>query len=570
MSDPVDSRAERSVDFIREFVQEDLAAGRFAPPVITRFPPEPNGYLHIGHAKSIIINFGIARDFDGCCHLRFDDTNPMKEDREYIDAILDDVRWLGCDWGDHLYYASDVFGKMCDCAVQLIRAGKAYVCDLAADQVTAHRGTLTTPGRPSPSRDRSVEENLDLFARMRAGEFPDGAKTLRAKIDMAHPNLIMRDPVMFRIIHALHPHVGDAWCIYPTYDWAHGLEDSFEGVTHSICTLEFENHRPLYDWFLENLGLHHPRQIEFARLNLTYTVMSKRKLLELVKEKLVSGWDDPRLPTLRGMRRRGFPPEAIRDFCERIGVAKRDSVVDVQLLEHCVREELNVSAPRAMAILKPLRVVLVNYPEDQVEEFVAENLPGNAAFGTHVISFCRELWIERDDFREEAPKKFFRLAPGAEVRLKHAYIIRCEEVVKDTDGNVIEVRCSYDPTTRGGEAPAGKKIQGTLHWVSARHGVPAVIRVYDHLFTRPDPDAAEDYRSVINSASLDELEGFVEPMLGQVTPGARYQFLRQGYFCADPDSVPGRPVFNRTVTLKDSWAKIVLKSVENVVSSQTL
>ncbi|MDZ7268660.1 MAG: glutamine--tRNA ligase/YqeY domain fusion protein [candidate division KSB1 bacterium] len=546
-------------NFIRELIREDLRTNRFGGQVITRFPPEPNGYLHIGHAKAICIDFGMAKEFGGRCHLRFDDTNPTKEEQEYVDAITADVRWLGFDWGEHLYFASDYFEQLYDYAVQLIKAGKAYVDDLSTEEIRAYRGTLTEPGRNSPWRDRSVEENLDLFARMRAGEFPDGAKVLRAKIDMASPNLNLRDPVMYRIRHATHHRTGDKWCIYPMYDWAHGQSDSIEGITHSICTLEYEDHRPLYDWFLDALGIHHPQQIEFARLNLTYTVMSKRKLLQLVEQGHVSGWDDPRLPTLAGLRRRGFPPEAIRDFCERIGVAKSNSVVDVGLLEHCVREYLNRHAPRVMAVLRPLRVVITNYPEGRVEEMEAINNPEDPAAGTRRVPFTRVLYIERDDFREDPPRKFFRLAPGREVRLRYAYFITCTEVVKDpATGEIIELRCTYDPATRGGDSPDGRKVKGTIHWVSAAHARKVEVRLYDRLFLKENPDDNKDFLAQLNPNSLEVLKDcLVEPGLAQAAPGSRFQFERLGYFCVDTvDSRPGQPVFNRIVPLKDSWSKI--------------
>jgi len=554
------AETQKAVDFIREIILDDIRTNRFGGRVHTRFPPEPNGYLHIGHAKSICLNFGIAREFGGLCNLRFDDTNPTTEEEEYVKAIEEDVRWLGFDWGDRLYFASDYFEEMYRFAEQLIAKGLAYVDDQTADEIRESRGTLTEPGRDSPWRNRSVEENLDLFRRMRAGEFPDGSRVLRAKIDMAHPNLNMRDPVMYRILHARHHRTGDAWCIYPMYDWAHGLEDSIEGITHSICTLEFENHRPLYDWFLDQLGVHHPRQIEFARLNLTYTVLSKRRLLRLVQEGLVRGWDDPRMPTIRGLRRRGYTPEAIRNFCERIGVAKSDSLVDVALLEHCVREDLNRRAPRVMGVLRPLRVVITNYPEGLVEELDAINNPEDPTAGTRKVPFCREIYIERDDFMEEPPEKFYRLAPGREVRLRYAYFIKCTEVVKDPGGNVVELRCTYDPKTRGGNAPDGRKVRATLHWVSARHALKAEVRLYDRLFTRPDPDDVEegrDWLSNLNPNSMTVLQDCrLEPSLAHARPGDRYQFERLGYFCADPDGAPGRPVFNRTVVLKDEWAKI--------------
>jgi glutaminyl-tRNA synthetase len=547
-------------DFIRDLIDEDLKNGRYDR-VHTRFPPEPNGYLHIGHAKSICLNFGIAQDYNGLCNLRFDDTNPSKEEVEYVDSIQEDVRWLGFDWGDRLYYASDYFEQIYQWAEQLILAGKAYVCDLSADEVRAYRGTLTEPGRNSPYRDRTVEENLDLFRRMRAGEFPDGSRTLRAKIDMASPNLNLRDPVMYRILRATHHRTGDAWCIYPTYDWTHGQCDSIERITHSICTLEFENHRPLYDWCIDQLGIYHPRQIEFARLNLTYTLMSKRRLLELVKEGHVRGWDDPRMPTICGVRRRGYTPEALRNFCRRIGVAKFDSVVDIQLLEFCLREDLNRHAPRAMAVLRPLKVVIENYPAGQTEELEAVNNPEDAAMGTRRVPFGRELYIERDDFREDPPKKYFRLAPGREVRLRWAYFIKCHEAIKDPQtGEVVELRCTYDPETRGGNAPDGRKVKATIHWVSAAHAVRAEVRLYDHLFRTADPydlPPGGDWRQNLNPNSLEVLsECYLEPSLGQAVAGERFQFERLGYFAVDPDSRPGALVFNRTVTLVDTWAKI--------------
>jgi len=548
------------VDFIRVAIRDDLASGRFDR-VQTRFPPEPNGYLHIGHAKAVTIDFGNAAEFGGLCNLRFDDTNPAKEETEYVDAIKEDIRWLGYDWGDREYYASGYFEQLYAWAEELIQRGKAYVCDLSGDQVREYRGTLTAPGRPSPYRDRAVEENLDLFRGMRAGEFPDGSRTLRAKIDMASPNVNLRDPVMYRILRATHHRTGDAWCIYPMYDWAHGQSDSIEGITHSLCDLAYEAHRPLYDWFLDALGVHHPRQIEFARLNLTYTVLSKRVLRRLVEQGIVTGWNDPRMPTLSGLRRRGYTPAAIRAFCDRIGVAKRDSRVEVELLEHALREDLNRRAPRAMAVLRPLKVVIENYPEGKVEWVEAENNPEDPSAGSRKLPFSRTLWIERDDFREEAPKKFFRLAPGREVRLKHAYFIRCERVVKNEAGEVVELRCTYDPATGSGEAPDGRKVPGTLHWVSAEHALPTEVRLYDRLFTRPDPmDADEeggDFRAHLNPSSLETLRGCqLEPGLAQAAPGSIFQFLRLGYFCQDPDSTPERPVYNRTVTLRDTWAKI--------------
>ncbi|MBU0638780.1 MAG: glutamine--tRNA ligase/YqeY domain fusion protein [Planctomycetes bacterium] len=561
-------------DFIRDIIDEDNRSGKWGGRVQTRFPPEPNGYLHIGHAKSICLNFGIAADYAGKCNLRFDDTNPIKEEQEYIDSIVADVHWLGFDWQDRLLYSSDYFEQMYEWALDLVKKSKAYVCDLNAEQTREYRGTLTKPGRDSPFRERGVEENLDLFERMRGGEFPDGSRTLRANIDMAHPNLNMRDPVMYRILHAPHPHAGDKWCIYPMYDWAHGLEDSIEGITHSICTLEFENHRPLYDWFIRAINegrpepIAHPQQIEFARLNLNYTVMSKRKLLTLVKEGHVSGWDDPRMPTVSGLRRRGYTPEAIRNFCDRIGVAKNDSVIDIALLEHCLREDLNKRAPRVMAVLRPLRVVIDNYPEDQVEELDAVNNPEDPSAGTRKVPFSRVLYIERDDFMEDPPRKFFRLAPGREVRLRYAYFIRCVEVVKDEQtGEVIELHCTYDPATRGGDAPDGRKVKATLHWLSATHALPAEVRLYDHLFTKADPDdvpEGQDFRANLNPGSLEVLERcWIEP--NWATPGGpswtdgiqRVQFERLGYFCVDNrDLTPAALVFNRTVTLRDTWAKI--------------
>ncbi|MBW1922914.1 MAG: glutamine--tRNA ligase/YqeY domain fusion protein [Deltaproteobacteria bacterium] len=549
-------------NFIRSIIEEDLRTGRWEGRVHTRFPPEPNGFLHIGHAKSICLNFGIAADYNGLCNLRFDDTNPLKEEQTYIDAIMEDVRWLGFDWGDRLYYASDYFEQLYEYALKLIRDGKAYVDDLSAEQIRQYRGTLKEPGRESPYRNRSVEENLDLFERMRAGEFEEGSKVLRARIDMAAPNLNLRDPVMYRVLYATHPRTGDRWCIYPTYDFTHGQSDSIEGITHSLCTLEFEDHRPLYDWFLDNLEIYHPRQIEFARLNLTRTVMSKRKLLRLVEEGHVSGWDDPRMPTLSGLRRRGYTPESIRNFCERIGISKKDSTVDIAFLEHCVREDLNRRAPRVMAVLRPLRVVLENYPEDRVEELEAVNNPEDEAMGTRKVPFSKVLYIERDDFMEEPPKKFYRLAPGREVRLRYAYYVKCNDVIKDENtGQVVELRCTYDPETRGGWAPDGRKVKATLHWVSARHALSAEVRLYDHLFASDHPEEAADgtdFGSVLNPDSLETLTDCkLEPSLESAKPGDRLQFERLGYFCVDPlDSRPGRLVFNRTVTLRDTWAKI--------------
>ena len=551
-------------DFIRDIIREDLRAGKNDGRVVTRFPPEPNGYLHIGHAKSICINFGIALENEGgICHLRFDDTNPSKENIEYIESIKSDIRWLGFDWGKHLYYASDYFEKLYEYAVQLIKDGKAYVCSLSTDQIREYRGTLTEPGKNSPYRTRSVEENLDLFERMRAGEFEDGSHVLRAKIDMTSPNLNMRDPVLYRIRHESHHRTHDKWCIYPTYDFAHCLSDSIEGITHSICTLEFENNRPLYDWILDQLNVDcHPQQIEFARLNLSYTVLSKRKLLELVEGGYVTGWDDPRMPTISGLCRRGYTPEAIRDFCEHIGVAKSNSVVDIALLEHCIREDLNLRAPRVMAVLHPLRVVIDNYPEDQVEELDAQNNPEDPSMGTRKIPFSRIVYIEQADFREDPPKKFFRLAPAREVRLKHAYYIKCVRVVKDEGtGKVIELRCRYDPATRGGWSSDGRKVKGTLHWVSAAHALEAEVRLYDHLFTKANPydvKDGSDFKANINPNSLEKLTSCrVEPSLVDAKSGSIYQFLRQGYFCVDSvDSRHGTPVFNRIVPLRDSWAKI--------------
>ncbi|HXG05288.1 MAG TPA: glutamine--tRNA ligase/YqeY domain fusion protein [Candidatus Binatia bacterium] len=546
---------ERPSNFIRDEVVKDLQSGRFTQ-VVTRFPPEPNGYLHIGHAKAICLDFGLAQEFGGRCHLRFDDTNPTKESQEYVDAIIRDVRWLGFDWGPHLYYASDYFERLYEWARDLIRKGLAYVDDLSPEEIRAYRGTLTEPGRESPWRNRSAEENLDLFERMRAGEFPEGSRTLRARIDMAAGNINLRDPVMYRIRHATHHRTGDRWCIYPTYDWAHGQSDSIEGITHSLCTLEYEDHRPLYEWFLAALGIYAPRQIEFARLNLSHTVMSKRKLLRLVESGFVAGWDDPRLPTIAGLRRRGYTPEAIRDFCDRIGVAKADNLVDLALLEHCVREDLNRRAPRRMAVLSPLRLVIENYPEGRVEEVEALNNPEDPAAGTRRVPFSRVLFIEQDDFRETPPPRYYRLAPGAEVRLRYAYIVRCTGAVKDADGRVVEVRATYDPDSRGGQA-RGRTVKGTIHWVSAAHAVDAEVRLYDTLFTVPRPDEVEDFEAVLNPRSLEVRRGKVEPSLAGAEPESRFQFERLGYFCADwKDHRPDRPVFNRTVGLRDTWAKI--------------
>ena len=553
-------------DFIRQAVIEDNRTGRWGGQVVTRFPPEPNGYLHIGHAKALWIDYGIAAEFGGQFHLRFDDTNPMVEEQEFVDAIIEDVRWLGCDFGSHLYYASDYFQTMHEHAVDLIGKGLAYVDDLSAEQVREYRGTLTRPGRESPYRHRGVQENLDLFERMRRGEFPDGSRVLRARIDMAHPNMNLRDPVMYRILHEAHPHRGQAWCIYPMYDWAHGIEDSIEGVTHSLCDIDYENHRPLYDWFLDaiNLGrqkpIHHPQQLEFARFNLTFTVMSKRKLRRLVEEGHVAGWDDPRLPTLRGLRRRGVTPTALHDFLAHIGVSKYVGTVEVELLDHFLRQELNRSSPRVMGVLWPLKVVITNYPEAQVEMLEAVNNPEDPSAGTRQVPFARELYIEQEDFLENPPKKFFRLSPGREVRLRYAYFITCQEVVKDAAGNVTELRCTYDPATRGGDSPDGRKVKATLHWVAAPTAIDAEVRLYDRLFATPAPEdlgESKDFTANLNGRSLEVLTGCkVEPSLADKQAGERVQFERLGYFCVDPDSQPGRPVFNRTVTLKDTWSKI--------------
>ncbi len=554
------AKPETPSNFIREIIKADLATGKHDR-VMTRFPPEPNGYLHIGHAKSICLNFGIARDFGGVCNLRFDDTNPAKEEVEYVEAIKEDVRWLGFDWEDREYYASDYFERLYGYAVQLIKAGKAYVDSQSAEEIRARRGTLTEAGQNSPDRDRSVAENLDLFARMRTGEFEDGAHVLRAKIDMAAPNINLRDPTLYRIRRVAHHRTGDDWCIYPMYDFAHGLSDSIEGVTHSVCTLEFENNRPLYDWFLDNLPVEsRPRQYEFARLNLSYTVMSKRKLLRLVQEGLVDGWDDPRMPTISGLRRRGYTSEAIRNFCERIGVAKRDSMVDIALLEYSLRDDLNDRAPRFMGVLNPLRVVIENYPEYHSEELEARNHPTDPAFGTRKVPFSRVLYIEQDDFREDPPKKFFRLTPGREVRLRYAYFITCTDVIKNAAGEFVELRCTYDPATRGGIAPDGRKVKSNIHWVSAAHSAPAEVRLYDRLFSEADPEASGegDFKACLNPASLTRLTDCqLEPALIQIPPGNVVQFERLGYFCVDTrDSTPQLPVFNRTVTLRDPWAKI--------------
>jgi len=563
---PEDANSTAPPHFIRAIIREDLQTGKYQGRVHTRFPPEPNGYLHIGHAKSICLNFGLAKEFGGKCNLRYDDTNPAKEDVEYVDAIEEDVRWLGFDWQDRKFYASDYFEQLYQFAIALIEKGKAYVCDLTAEQVREYRGTLTEPGKNSPFRDRSVQENLDLFLRMKNGEFEEGSRVLRAKIDMASPNLNMRDPAIYRIKKEHHHRTGDVWCIYPMYDFAHGLCDSLEGITHSICTLEFEDHRPLYDWFLEQLGIYRPQQIEFARLNLTYTLLSKRKLLQLVNEGRVSGWDDPRMPTLAGYRRRGYTPEAIRAFAEIIGVAKRDSIVDHQLLEHCLREDLNKRAPRVMAVLNPLKVIIDNYPDGQVEEMEAINNPEDESMGKRMVPFSREIYIERDDFREDPPKQFHRLAPGREVRLRYAYFITCTGVVKDEKtGEVVQLHCTYDPASRGGWSPDGRKVKGTIHWVSAAHAFDATVRLYEYLFSKEDPGDTEEGMTFLDNLNPNSLQELVqcklEPNLRAAGPGDRFQFERLGYFCADGvDSRPGAPVFNRTVTLRDSWAKIEKKN----------
>jgi glutaminyl-tRNA synthetase len=551
-------------NFIKTIIEKDIAENKNNGRVHTRFPPEPNGYLHIGHAKSICLNFGLAIEYGGLYNLRFDDTNPCKEEEEYVQAIKEDIRWLGFDWRDREYYASDYYEQLYEFAIQLIKAGKAYVCDLTPDQIREYRGTLTQPGKESPYRDRSPEENLELFERMRAGKFNEGSHVLRVKINMASPNLNMRDPVMYRILKASHHRTGDKWCIYPMYDFAHGQSDSIEGITHSICTLEFEDHRPLYNWFIEQLGIFPSRQIEFARLNLNYTVMSKRKLLQLVEGGYVSGWDDPRMPTIRGLRRRGYTPESIRDFAERIGVAKADSTVDIGLLEHCLREDLNKRALRVMVVLRPIKVIIDNYPEGKVEMIDADNNPEDPDSGTRKIPFTREIYIEREDFREDPPKKYFRLSPGREVRLKHAYYITCEKVIKDEKtGEIIELHCTYDPESRGGWTPDNRRVKGTLHWVTAQHAIKVEVRLYDHLFTKEDPDEVEEGKTFIdnlNPNSLEVLTGcFSEPGLVEVKSGDQFQFMRQGYFCADPDSEPGKPVFNRAVSLRDTWAKIEQK-----------
>ncbi len=554
---------DRPVDFIRQIIAEDLQSGKHTT-IITRFPPEPNGFLHIGHAKSICLNFGIALENNSVCHLRFDDTNPEKESTVYVQSIQEDVHWLGFDWGEHLYYASDYFDKLYEFAIRLIKMGKAYVCHLSSEEMRQYRGTLTEPGRESPYRNRSVEENLELFEQMKNGDFPDGTCSLRAKIDMASPNIIMRDPVLYRIMHVSHHRTGDKWCIYPMYDFTHCLSDMLEGITHSLCTLEFENNRALYDWVLDTLDTPcHPRQIEFARLNINYTVMSKRKLLQLVDEHHVSGWDDPRMLTISGLRRRGFTPASIRNFCDIIGIGKRDSWIDMGVLEKAVRDDLNVTAPRVLAVLRPLKVVITNYPEDEEEELTALNHPQDPAMGTRTLPFCRELYVEETDFMEDAPRKFFRLSVGREVRLRYAYLITCQEVIKDENGNVVELRCTYDPKTRGGTAPDGRKVKGTIHWVSARHAIRAEVRLYDRLFTveHPDMDKDRDFKEFINPDSLQILKGCaLEPSLCDAQQEQRFQFERQGYFCLDSkDSTPEHPVFNRIVTLRDSWAKLTKK-----------
>jgi len=549
-------------NFIREIIKEDIASNKWEGPIYTRFPPEPNGFLHIGHAKSICLNFGLAIEYGGTCNLRFDDTNPLKEEDIYVQSIIEDIKWLGFSWGDKIFYTSEYFDQLYDWAIYLIKKEVAYVDDLDADKIREYRGTPTQPGKNSPFRNRSVEENLDLFKRMKGGEFPDGAKVLRAKIDMASGNLNMRDPVLYRILRAHHHRTGDKWCIYPMYDFAHGQSDSIEKITHSICTLEFEDHRPLYDWIIEKLEIYHPQQIEFARLNLGYTLLSKRKLLQLVKEEHVSGWDDPRMPTISGMRRRGYTPESIRDFCERIGVAKSNSTVEMALLEYCLREDLNKRATRVMVVLRPLKLTIINYPEGQIEELTAENNPEDPDSGTRKILFCRELYIEQEDFMEDPPKKFFRLAPGKEVRLKHAYIIKCEEVIKDRNENITELKCTYDPDSKTGGSTAGRKIKGTLHWVSAQHAKKAEVRMYNHLFINENPANDQGHPTLNSGLNTDSLEILrdcrVEPSLEEAKPGDRFQFLRMGYFCADSkEFTPDSPVFNRAVTLRDTWAKII-------------
>jgi glutaminyl-tRNA synthetase len=553
-------------NFITDIMDKDILSDKCGRKVHTRFPPEPNGYLHIGHAKSICLNFGLAKDYNGLCNLRFDDTNPEKEETEYIESIKEDVRWLGFDWQDRLFYASDYFDSLYEYAIKLIEKGKAYVCDLSPDEIREYRGTLTSPGKNSPYRERSIKENLDLFRRMKNGEFEDGLRVLRAKIDMAHPNMVMRDPALYRIKKAHHHRTADKWCIYPMYDFAHCISDSIENITHSVCTLEFENNRPLYDWILNALEIYHPRQIEFARLNLSYTILSKRKLIELVKEGYVSGWDDARMPTISGLRRRGYTPSAIRNFCFNIGVAKTNSVVDITVLENTIRQELNKTAPRTMAILNPVKVTIINYPDDKEELLEAVNNPEDDSFGTRKIPFCGELYIEKDDFKEVPPKKFFRLSPGREVRLRYAYFIKCEEIVKNTNGDIIELRCSYDAATRGGDSPDGRKVKSTLHWVSARHARKAEARLYKHLFTKPDPEDSKpgkDYKSNINPESFKKIYPvFIEPGLADAAYGKSYQFERQGYFCVDKDSSPQNPVFNRIVSLRDTWVNIQKKSAK--------
>ena len=555
---------QEKTDFIRESIRDDLKKGKNNGRVHTRFPPEPNGYLHMGHAKSICLNFGLADEFKGKCNLRFDDTNPTKEESEYVQSIKKDISWLGFDWGDREYYASDYFKKLYEYAVLLIRKDKAFVCDLNADEIRQYRGTLKTPGKESPHRSRSVEENINLFEEMKNGKYEDGSKVLRAKIDMSSPNLNMRDPIMYRILHETHHRTGDKWCIYPTYDWAHGQSDSIENITHSICTLEFEDHRPLYNWFLEQLGIHHPRQIEFARLNLTYTIMSKRKLLELVKEKHVNGWDDPRMPTLSGIRRRGYTPEAIRNFCSQIGMAKTDSTIDIAFLEHFVREDLNKKAPRVMGVLNPLKVIIDNYPDDSFEELDAINNPEDLSAGKRKLPFSKILYIEKEDFMEDPPKKFYRLAPGREVRLRYAYFIKCNDVIKDKGGNITELHCTYDPETKGGDAPDGRKVRATLHWVSAKHSIKAEVRLYDRLFLKENPlkiEGSGDYKDNINPDSLKVITDCrLEPSLAQAAPGDIYQFERLGYFAVDPDTTEANIIFNRTSTLRDQWAKIIKKN----------
>jgi glutaminyl-tRNA synthetase len=551
-------------NFITDIIDKDIESAKYQKKVYTRFPPEPNGYLHIGHAKSICLNFGIAKDYNGLCNLRFDDTNPEKEETEYVESIKEDVHWLGFDWQKRLFYASDYFDTLYEYAVKLIESGKAYVCDLSPDEIRQYRGTLTAHGKNSPYRERAVEENLDLFKRMRNGDFEDGSRVLRAKIDMAHPNIVMRDPALYRIKKAHHHRTGDKWPIYPMYDFAHCISDSVEDITHSICTLEFENNRPLYDWILDALDIHHPRQIEFARLNLTYTVLSKRKLIELVREKHVSGWDDPRMPTISGLRRRGYTPSAIRNFCKEIGVSKTNSTIDIAVLENSIRGELNKTAPRVMAVLNPLKITIINYPADKEESLDAINNPEDESFGTRKVPFSRELYIERDDFKEDPPKKFFRLSPGREIRLRYAYFIKCEEVLKDTEGNITELRCSYDPATRGGDSPDGRKVKATLHWVSKKHAKKTEVRIYDHLFSKPNPEDTEngkDCKSNLNTKSLKIIyPAFIEPGLSCAILGTAYQFERQGYFCVDKDSSSERLVFNRIVGLRDTWANIEKKS----------